>query len=329
MPDPYPDSPRDRDQWILSRRAERQALDPRRPVASFVEEERSDTGEVVPVATVFLANRECPWRCVMCDLWQNTLTESVPAGAIPEQINWALDSMAAGDPVPRHIKLYNSGSFFDPRAIPRDDHAAIAQRLSRFERVIVECHPSLVGEEMLRFRDRLAGRLEVAMGLETAHPVVLEKLNKRMTLDDFARAAEFLRRHEVALRAFILVKPPFLLEPADAQHWVRRSLDFAFDCDASVASLIPTRGGNGAMEALASTGQFSPPTLADLEAAAEFGIGLRRGRVFADLWAVERFSQCAACCDARLERLQRMNLRQGVEPPVSCQSCRTPVPATK
>ena len=45
-----------------------------RPYAFFVEEERSASGEVVPVATVFLTNRECPWRCLMCDLWKNTLS---------------------------------------------------------------------------------------------------------------------------------------------------------------------------------------------------------------------------------------------------------------
>ena len=324
MPNPYPDTPRERDRWIRSRRSERQTLVPRRPVASFVEEERSDSGEVVSVATVFLTNRECPWRCVMCDLWRNTLTESVPPGAIPEQIDRALADMAAAGPAPRQIKLYNSGSFFDPRAIPRDDYPAIARRLGSFERVIVECHPSLVGAEILRFRDRLTGRLEVAMGLETAHPEVLERLNKGMTLEDFARGAEFLQRHNVALRAFILVRPPFLLEEAEAQHWAKRSIDFAFDYGASVASFIPTRGGNGAMEALASLGQFAPPRLANLEDAVEYGIGLRRGRVFADLWDLEKFSQCAACCDARRQRLKRMNLGQQVEPAVRCEACGPP-----
>jgi radical SAM enzyme (TIGR01210 family) len=324
----YPDTRRDRDRWILSRRAERPQLDPRRPIATFVEEERSETGEIVPVATIFLTNRECPWRCVMCDLWQNTLTESVPAGAIPEQIDRALAAMETGGPAPRQIKLYNSGSFFDPRAIPRDDHPAIAQRLDRFERVIVECHPSLVSPEVLRFRDRLAGRLEVAMGLETVHPVVLEKLNKGMTLDDFKRAAEMLGRHDIALRAFILVKPPFLTDEAEAQHWAQRSIDFAFDSGASVVSLIPTRGGNGAMEALAALGRFVPPRLANLEAASEYGIGLQRGRVFADLWDLEKFSECAACCNARRQRLQRMNLGQQLEPPVRCENCRTPGPGS-
>ena len=81
-----------------------------------------------------------------------------------------------------HLKLYNAGSFFDPRAIPPEEYPAIARLAAPFRRTIVECHPALVGPRCLAFRDLLSGRLEVAMGLETAHPEVLERLNKRMTL---------------------------------------------------------------------------------------------------------------------------------------------------
>ena len=312
----YPELARDRDRWILSRRPARNAVDPLRPYAFVAEQERAESGEVVPVATIFLTNRECPWRCLMCDLWRNTLTESVPPGAIPVQVDLALASL----PPARQLKLYNSGSFFDPRAIPPGDLPAIAERVRSFERVIVECHPALIGESALRFRDLLHGRLEVAMGLETAHPDVLARLNKRMTLDQFARAAEFLRGHDIALRVFILVKPPFLDE-AGALEWARRSLDFAFDCGATVASLIPTRPGNGALEALAEQGEFSPPRLATLEEAAAYGVSLQRGRVFADLWDLEKFSACPECFAARKERLERMNFAQTIEPSVACSRC--------
>lgn len=270
----------------------------------------------MPVATIFLTNRECPWRCVYCDLWKNTLTESVPAGGIPEQIDFALAQL----PAARQIKLYNSGSFFDPRAIPPEDFPAIASCVKSFERVIVECHPALVNDSALRFRDLLGGQIEVAMGLETAHPEVLEKLNKRMTLDQFARAGAYLRNNEIALRVFILVKPPFLDE-AEAVHWAKRSLDFAFDSGASVASLIPTRLGSGALEALAARGEFAPPKLSTLEAAQDYGVSLRRGRVFADLWDLEKFSQCSACFESRAARLREMNLRQVLLPTVECPQC--------
>src|SRR5437870_4659618 len=106
----------------------------------MVEDERAESGEVVAVATVFLTNRECPWRCLMCDLWRNTVLETVPPGAIPAQIDYALAHL----PAARQLKLYNSGSFFDQGAIPSSDYAAIADRARRFDRVIVECHPALV-----------------------------------------------------------------------------------------------------------------------------------------------------------------------------------------
>ncbi len=300
------------DAWIVERRPARNHVDPGRPYAFLAEQERSRGGEIVAVNTIFLTNRECPWRCLMCDLWKNTLTESVPGGAIPAQIAYALARL----PAARHIKLYNSGSFFDPRAIPVEDYPAIAALLRSFERVIVESHPTLIGEDVLRFRDMLSGGLEVAMGLETVHPDVLPSLNKRMTLDQYRAAAERLRANEIDLRAFVLVKLPFV-QDSEAVAWAARSLDFAFDCGATVASLIPTRSGNGAMEAL----DFAPPSIAMLEESLEYGLHARRGRVFADLWDLQRSSHCDACFAARAARLQHMNLQQSILPRVSCEGC--------
>lgn len=313
---PYPATAAERDRWILALRPEREAANPWRPVAFFLEDERADSGEIVPVATIFLTNRECPWRCLMCDLWRQTLTETVPLGAIAAQIEHALERL----PPARQIKLYNSGSFFDSRAIPTRELPAIARLLRGFERVIVESHPALVKPASLAFRERIEGTLEVAMGLETAHPGILARLNKRMTLDQFAQAAALLREHSVALRTFILVKPPFLDEAA-ALHWAQRSLDFAADCGATAATLIPTRPGNGALELLADRGEFSPPRLATLEAAHAYGIARKRGRVFADLWDLARFSECPACFFRRETRLREMNLQQLVFDPIRCEHC--------
>jgi radical SAM enzyme (TIGR01210 family) len=312
----FPERAAERDGWIVSRRPERNVVDPMRPYAFLVEDEVAASGEVVPVATVFLTNRECPWRCVMCDLWRNTLTESVAVGAIPAQIDYALQRLGAA----QHIKLYNSGSFFDPKAIPVGDYAPIAARVAGFDRVIVECHPALVGEDCVRFSELLGGNLEVAMGLETAHPEILERLNKRMTLAQFEQAAEFLRRSRISLRVFILVKPPFM-EEAEAVEWAERSINFAFDCGATAATLIPTRGGNGAMEELAQAGLFSPPRLRMLEDAMERGIAMKRGRVFVDLWDVRRAVACESCVEERIARLHAMNLHQCALPPVDCERC--------
>jgi radical SAM enzyme (TIGR01210 family) len=315
-PTNYPESRIERDKWIVERRGRREVVDPATPYAFFVEDECSKSGEIVSVATVFLTNRECPWRCLMCDLWKNTLPETLPAGAIPGQIDYALDRLAAA----RQIKLYNSGSFFDPRAIPIEDYAAIARRLAPFERVIVESHPLLAAGNCFRFAELIQGKLEVAMGLETAHPVVLEQLNKGMTLQQFAFAAGELRRHEIDLRVFLLVKPP-LMNEEEALVWTKRSIDLAFDCGATAVSLIPTRGGNGALEELAAHGVFSPPRLETLEAAVEYGLSLRRGRVFADVWDLAKLALCPACGDRRLSWLREVNLSQTPMPRMLCEEC--------
>jgi radical SAM enzyme (TIGR01210 family) len=295
------------DDWILARRPPRNAVAPDRPYAWLVEPEPAADGRVVDVATLFLTNRECPYRCLMCDLWKNTLEASVAPGQIPEQIRWALAQL----PPARHLKLYNAGSFFDAKAIPPADYAAIARLAAPFERVIVECHPRLVGRRTWEFRRLLAAELEVALGLETVHPEVLPRLNKGMTLDDFARAARALRAQGVHVRAFILVRPPFLSD-AEGLEWARRSLDFAFSLGVECCTLIPTRAGNGAMEELARRGLFAPPSLEALEAALAYGLSLRAGRVLLDLWDIAKVSPEAPGRAERVARLARMNLEQAL-----------------
>lgn len=323
----YPSGSAARDRWILERRPPRNVLDPRRPYAFLAEQEPGPEGALVDVATLFLTNRECPFRCVMCDLWRNTLAETVPRGAIAEQVRFALEQLTPDLGPSSWIKLYNAGSFFDPRAIPPEEYAEVARLSAPFRRVIVECHPAFVGERCLDFQRHLAAAsydgppvLEVAMGLETAHPGVLERLNKRMTLASFREAANFLKANAIDLRVFILVRPPWLSE-AEGLEWACRSLDFAFDCGASVCSLIPTRDGNGAVEALARSGEYAPPSLETLEAALAYGLRCGRGRVFVDTWDLERFAACPECSAARIRRLAAMNAEQRAEEGVACGVC--------
>ena len=80
------------------------------------------------------------------------------------------------------------------------------------------------------------------MGLETVHPTVLPRLNKRFTLEQFAQAATFLRKNGIEVRAFVLVQPPFM-RASEAVEWAVKSAQFAFSCGAGVVSLIPTRAG--------------------------------------------------------------------------------------
>lgn len=289
------------------------------------ERELAADGSLAECVAVFLTNRECPWKCFMCDLWKNTLETSVSAGMIPRQIAYAFQQMK----VPRSaearsamlVKLYNSGSFFDPRAVPTEDYGKIAQLLAGFRRVIVECHPLLIGDSCLRFRDLLAAELEVALGLETAHPAALEQLNKGFGVEDFLRKCDWLREKGMAMRVFLLVNAPFV-PSAEQAEWVEKSIQLATDAGAEVICLIPTRPGNGAVEALLRNGLYSRTRLEQLENALEAGIRSSRARVFADLWDLEQFRSCPHCFSERRLRLQRMNDQQRILNRIRCVQCR-------
>lgn len=310
-PDPalsYPARPSERSRWILEARpARREAgmVESGRP--RYLWEEEWQGGDVIlPGLTVFLANRECPWRCVMCDLWQGATSGRVGPDHIVAQLDVALASRRGRRM--GWIKLYNAGSFFDEGAIPPSCHAAIARRCDGIGRLVVESHPALVGSRVEALLEMLADgvRLEVAMGLETAHPLAHERLNKRTSPADFVKAAARLKGMGVGARMFVLTRPPFV-EGGRALEWLLRSVDFALETGADPVVVIPTRGGNGAMERLRAAGDWDEAPLEWLEQAVHHGRARGGGRVLADTWDLERRAVGDPSVRALLGRLQRLN----------------------
>ena len=155
------------DTQILAARPSKNPVNPRIPYGYLLEQEYSAQGYVEQVVTIFLTNRECAFRCLMCDLWKNTTDDSIAHGNIPAQIDYAfhklgIEAAVKGGQISQ-IKLYNSGNFFDSKAITREDWPMIANRVASCQRTIVENHPRLCNDDCLRFRDCLQGELEIAL----------------------------------------------------------------------------------------------------------------------------------------------------------------------
>jgi len=284
-----------------------------------VEEERSLNG-VERAVTVFLAGAECPFTCSFCDLWRWTLDGPTPPGALPTQLERALESLVS--PVPHRLKLYNASNFFDRRAVPAEDLPRIAELAAPFAAVTVESHANTVGPLTLEFAAQLAGKLEVAVGLETVHPAAATLLNKKLDLDRFDRAAAFLAEHGIDLRAFALLGVPYV--PAEESiEWAVRTVEYAAARGATRIAVIPVRGGNGEMERLQSLGHFVPPTLAQLETVLERCLAIRSAVVTADVWDIARLSGCESCRPQRVARIQTMNLSPSPAPPppIPCSAC--------
>ena len=287
-----------------------------------MEQERTASGAVERALTVFLAGAECPFTCSFCDLWRWTLDGPTPPGALPRQLERALQDLPA--PVPDRLKLYNASNFFDARAVPLEDLPRIAELAQGFRAVTVESHANMIGPKTLEFAALLSGRLEVAVGLETIHPTAMAHLNKRLELSRFDAAAALLTDHNMDLRAFVLLGAPYV-PGAGAIEWTVRTVEYAASRGAGRIAIIPVRGGNGELERLQQLGAFVPPTLAQLECALEQCRSIRSAVVTADVWDIERLPGCEKCRAQRVTRIQTMNLSLGAQAsppaPVLCSTC--------
>lgn len=253
----------------------------------------------------------------MCDLWKNTLRETVSVGAIPRQIRNAIDEL----PPFTSIKLYNSGNFFDAKAIPPSDLPTIANIVQRYSDCIVENHPKLIGPRCIEFAKQIApAQLEIALGLETCHEPSLLWLDKGMTLRDFVAAVEFLHTAKIETRVFLLLGLPDLAAQ-ESLEWTLRSIEFASGYGVKCFSIIPTRPTMPQVEKLLEQGRFELPKASTIESVMEQALGMGVGRVFIDLWDAPRFFACGHCQSARLDRLQQMNLQQKILPKVLCDFC--------
>jgi radical SAM enzyme (TIGR01210 family) len=224
------------------------------------------------------------------------------------------------DPVPDRLKLYNASNFFDQRAVPSEDLLGIAKLAAPFAAVTVESHASTIGPATLAFAGQIAGRLEVAVGLETIHPLAAAQLNKRLDLARFDTAASFLSDHGIDLRVFVLLGAPYV-GADESVAWTVRTVEYAVERGASVVSIIPVRTGNGEMERLQALGEFTPPTLSQLEDALDDCLQLTSGVVTADLWDAERLAPCKRCGSERIARLRRLNVTGRAEPRIGCAMC--------
>jgi archaeosine synthase beta-subunit len=306
------------DKRIRSLRPPKAQVDPYTAHGSLLEEERRPGGRIERALTVFLSGAECPFTCSFCDLWRFTIDGPTPPGALTTQLERVLASLDR--PVPDRLKLYNASNFFDEHAVPSEDLAGIARLAAPFAAVTVESHASTIGPKTLAFAQRIPGRLEVAVGLETIHPVAAAQLNKRLDLARFDFAAGFLSENGIDLRAFVLLGAPYV--PLEASiAWTVRAVEYAVERGASIVSIIPVRGGNGEMERLQALGEFTPPTLSQLEDVLDLCSHITTAVVIGDTWDLERLPTCEHCRTQRLERLRRLSQSGRASPRIVCQAC--------
>jgi archaeosine synthase beta-subunit len=239
-----------------------------KPVASWQGQERYGN-EVLQCLTIIFKSGGCSWsKCRMCSYRHERYTgQHSPvslARYLRAQLAWVIRQNKTKEF--DMVKIFTSGSFFDPDEIPPEFLSDVAHAF-KGKLVIAETRPEFVETEIIsRFIDILDDGtwktpLYCALGLETSNDKIREKcINKGFTFLDFENAAA--RAHSVGagVKAYLLFKPLFLTE-MEAIADMRTSFAHTL-VHADMISMNPcTVQRNTEMEHYWKQGAYRPPYL--------------------------------------------------------------------
>ena len=224
--------------------------------ASWVEKDMAG-GEIVNALVLIMRTNGCCWAksgsggCTMCGYRTASLS-----GVTEEDLNAQIDQALAkykGEPF---VKIYTSGSFFDPEEIPVSVRERVFREFAGCRRLLVESRPEFITDELAA---SLPKNMTVALGLESSNEEILRtSINKGFTAAQSKAAGERLKAAGLMVRTYLLLKPPFLSEKGGMEDAIA-SARFA-DPFSDEISINPLNIQHGTyVERLWKRGDFRPP----------------------------------------------------------------------
>ena len=238
--------------------------DASQPSTTFTQPDRID-GVEVPAFVLILRTRGCRWAlgggCSFCGYVNDSFIRKIEPSELVEQMKNGLRDYR-GEPV---LKIYTSGSFFDPYEVAEESQAQIAALVPEtVKKFNVEAQaPDITEPRVTAIRAALhkGAKLEVGVGLETAHKTVARySVNKEFFLEDFQEAARIVAAHGSSLKCYTMLKPPYLTE----EEAIKDAVDTArlAGPHASTVSINPMNIQKSTLvEQLWKRGQYRPPWL--------------------------------------------------------------------
>jgi archaeosine synthase beta-subunit len=240
---------------------------PEKPLASWCGKERYEN-ELLECLTVIFKSGGCTWSaCRMCSYRHERYTSEscdVLLSYLRAQLAWVINEY---DPAGyRIVKIFTSGSFFDPREVPPAFLTDVASAF-RGKLLIAETRPEFVREEVLGpfieilDDDTWKTPLYCAVGLETSNDAIREKcINKGFTFQDFKDGAQRAHKAGAGVKAYLLFKPLFLSEEEAVEDMKSSFVDTVPFAD--MISMNPcTVQRNTELEYYWKRGAYRPPYL--------------------------------------------------------------------
>ena len=187
----------------------------KKPVSYWSEKDFLDC-KIVDAYVIIFRTKGCSWAlnsgCSMCGYFNDSMWEKISDEDLLAQFDTAMKNYSGQ----KFVKIFTSGSFLDDNEVKPKVRKEILSKLTEtVDKVSVESRPEYISDKKISeiieiFKSKT---FEVGIGLETASDFIREhSLNKGFTFNDYKKAAQILKKYDVKLKTYVLIKPPFLTE---------------------------------------------------------------------------------------------------------------------
>lgn len=218
--------------------------------------------------TAIIRSGGCSWnRCRICQYRHERFTGIERPELIrlmSSQVNHLKNLVEKNNP--EVVKVYTSGSFFDPVEVPDEIQSQVVD-LVKGRILIVESRCDYINKEKLSgYVENIKGDVDkgeifVAIGLETTSDEIREKcIDKGLIYSDYKKTAELIHKAGGKVKTYLLHKPPYLTEAEACEDMVRSIRDITPVTD--LISMNPcTVQRNTHLETLWKKQAYRPPYL--------------------------------------------------------------------
>ncbi|MFW9777312.1 MAG: archaeosine biosynthesis radical SAM protein RaSEA [Candidatus Heimdallarchaeota archaeon] len=224
--------------------------------------------------TVVIPTRGCSWAlsgnggCSMCGYVNDSSRDQpIPSERILRNIRNQL--LENHEEKPIHLKIYNSGSFFDQWDVPknlRDQLIRLIQETPNVFKLSVESKSEYIlscFDLIKEAAKQLAPKeLEIGIGLESSNDAIIRDChNKGTSLDVYNQSVQLLRPLGVRIKTYILIKPPFLTEADSIRDAIQTAIEAA-KIGTDIISFSPCTVQSGTLvDFLYRQDRYQPPWL--------------------------------------------------------------------
>jgi hypothetical protein len=210
----------------VKKRKNAQRINFDRPVSVFSKPDRLKTGLGREI-TLIMRSKACSWAhsksggCSMCGYFNDRASTEIKPENYWHQFEKAISQYheALNSDENNYIfKIFTSGSFTDPDEIPLEIQERILTLLVSYasiKEIVVESRPEYLSEAILTRYAKILNNtyLEFGVGLESADDFIRTNLiNKGFPRVLFEKKVSLLHKFGFGVKAYILLKPPFLNE---------------------------------------------------------------------------------------------------------------------